>query len=68
MKKNPVTQYWIDCRAKYTYASKAAPYEMTALMSDPSNTATWQKAKMQGNTDTLILPVNTLQSQTLQLR
>ncbi|ELU10353.1 hypothetical protein CAPTEDRAFT_224781 [Capitella teleta] len=55
-------------RSKYTYEAKSAPYEMATMMSDPSNTATWQKAKLQGNNDTLILPVNSLQGQTLQLR
>ncbi|ELT87118.1 hypothetical protein CAPTEDRAFT_199044 [Capitella teleta] len=55
-------------RAKYTYEAKSAPYEMATMMSDPSNTATWQKAKLQGNNDTLILPMNSLQGQTLQLR
>ncbi|ELU09028.1 hypothetical protein CAPTEDRAFT_220903 [Capitella teleta] len=55
-------------RSKYTYEAKSAPYEMATMMSDPSNTATWQKAKLQGNNDTLILPVNSLQEQTLQLR
>ncbi|ELT87116.1 hypothetical protein CAPTEDRAFT_199042 [Capitella teleta] len=55
-------------RSKYVYEAKNGPYEMATMMSDPSNTATWQKAKLQGNNDTLILPVNSLQSQTLQLR
>ncbi|ELU01056.1 hypothetical protein CAPTEDRAFT_203612 [Capitella teleta] len=55
-------------RSKYTYEAKSAPFEMATMMSDPSNTATWQKAKLQGNNDTLILPVNSLQGQTLQLR
>ncbi|ELT93823.1 hypothetical protein CAPTEDRAFT_193926 [Capitella teleta] len=55
-------------RSKYTYEAKSAPYEMASMMSDPSNTHTWQKAKLQGNNDTLILPVNSLQGQTLQLR
>ncbi|ELT93830.1 hypothetical protein CAPTEDRAFT_193933 [Capitella teleta] len=55
-------------RSKYTYEAKKAPYEMATMMSDPSNTATWQKAKLQGNSDTLILPMNSLQGQTLQLR
>ncbi|ELT93825.1 hypothetical protein CAPTEDRAFT_193928 [Capitella teleta] len=55
-------------RSKYTYEAKSAPYEMATMMSDPSNTGNWQKAKLQGNNDTLILPVNSLQGQTLQLR
>ncbi|ELT93834.1 hypothetical protein CAPTEDRAFT_193937 [Capitella teleta] len=55
-------------RSKYTYEAKSSPYEMTSMMSDPSNPGTWQKAKLQGNNDTLILPVNSLQGQTLQLR
>ncbi|ELT93840.1 hypothetical protein CAPTEDRAFT_193943 [Capitella teleta] len=55
-------------KSKYTYEANSTPYEMATMMSDPSNTATWQKAKLQGNNDTLILPVNSFQGQTLQLR
>jgi hypothetical protein len=40
---------------------------MATLMSEPGNAATWQKAKLQGNNDTLILPVNNFNAQTLQL-